>query len=1085
MTTLLSAPTAIAFSSHLSTPYIIDARVGGSYMLQAVQTSVDLGLVELGIFDPAITDVLTTVYAYQLVDVATGAVITTTHVHGTTSTITDVLNPTFLTSSNMPINVTWMNMLPIGPHLLPYDASIMMSMGMGGMADPGMTPMVVHLHGAHAASIYDGYPTSTLMPMDPNMTGMTPAMMALSMDTYTYDNSQQATMMWYHDHSLGLTRLNVYAGLEGSYIIEDANRLALNATGVLPTTLGANDISLIIADRSFTADGQLYFPGAAPTDPLPGTNGGTVADVLPPNYTDLGGQFPTAVPEYYGDFIMVNNTAWPHAHVALGDMMFDLVNGSDSRFYTLKLDNANVKVTLVGVDGGLLNKPIVVMDGDGVDEQGEQIIFAPGDRLQLMFDFSKLASGDKVHLLNTGAAFEPFKGIDGNGQLRPGDDGAVIGATLADSVGQIMEFKVNPTLAAWHSTMTENTVLNNQIPAVDFTQVSVTRKLGIYELADNFGRIMPIIGTAEHKLDAFSVDQFGPLGWDKPVTELVQLGATEVWEFYNTTADAHPIHMHLGQYQVLGRYAISDSDLNNDGIIGNDFGDLLDMRLDVDGTQNLLPEDTGLQDTVWVGPGEAMKVIMTFDRPGDYVWHCHILSHEDHDMMRPIKVLGIAGDFIGAIAEDATAAALGLLELGKAVDALQGFVAGGFTGSANLGTLTMDGNLVNAAIGGNNGEWSYRVNANAQALAAGEVVQDIVTIHELDGTAHDIKVAVTGANDAPVVAGIVAAATQQNVKLTITTQQLLANSSDVDHGARLSLSGLTASGGALHDNKDGTWDVSATVNNLANITLNYQVGDGTVAVDGSALVSTTAGVAMNVMTGTAAVNKLIGLAGNDYQDGLAGNDEIKGNSGDDTMIGGAGLDQVQGGAGNDLFLASILDGNDDYLGGTGIDTYSLVATTAAATVNLATGSSTSLQTGTDKLNEIENVIGSDGDDFVTGDGLANILSGGVGNDKLVGGAGADRLIGGAGSDTLTGSVGNDTFVFAYNFGKDVIADFAVGTVLAHDTLDLRGLGFATFVAVLQATSDVGGAAVIDLGANSISLTGVSKSMLNAWDVVVA
>jgi len=598
------------------------------------------------------------------------------------------------------------------------------------------------------------------------------------------------------------------------------------------------------------------------------------------------------------------------------------------------------------------------------------------------------------------------------------------------------------------------------------------------------------VGPAEVKADATGTAQNGALGWDAPVTELVELGATEVWEFYNTTADAHPIHLHLGEYQVLGRYEISGTDLNGDGLtydtFNNDLGALIDTRADLPGIQNLRPEDTGSQDTVWLGPGEALKIIMKFDRPGDYVWHCHILSHEDHDMMRPIKVLGLAGDFIGAITEDATASALGLLEIGRANSLLQGFVAGSFTGSLGYGTLLMEQNLtlpVGTAPSANNGEWSYKVGAAAQALAQGEVRTDIVTIHELDGTAHDIKIAVTGANDAPIVAGSVSLSGTQNITRTITQGELLSLSSDIDHGAKLSVTGLAASSGLLQDNGDGTWDITLPVNATTAINLSYTVTDGMAQTTATSTLSWGAGTTLQVFMGTAAVNKLLGSLGDDYEDGQAGNDELKGGAGNDTQIGGAGADQVQGGAGNDIFLASALDGNDDYLGGTGIDTYSLANVSAAATVNLATGRSSSADTGIDRLNEIENIIGSSGADAITGDGMANMLSGRGGADTILGGAGNDIINGGAGADSLTGGLGNDTFVFANKFGHDTIIDFQVGTALAHDTLDLRGLGFSSFSDVI-ASAGTGLSAVIKVGDNDVTLNGVSAALLKSWDILI-
>ncbi len=1100
MVTLLAPPAVRTFNSHLAKPMVIDARSGGKYTLMAVQTSADLGL---GVIDPVTgLPVKTSIYAYQLANPDTASMI-----GGHTHTATDVVyNPTFLVSSGTPIQMSWMNMLPAtGGHLLPLDGSILMSMGGAGTmpVDPNMIPIVTHLHGGHVAWIYDGYPSSTLS-QDAMNSGMvmTPGMAMPSTTTYTYDNSQPSAMLWYHDHSLGYTRLNVYAGLAGQYFIEDQNRRDLVTAGILPETLGLHETNLTIADRSFTSEGQLYYPGASASDPLPGTTD-LVGDVLPPDYEALGGTFPTAVPEYFGDFILVNGTAWPHAHVAQGQEMFDLLNGSDSRFYTFKLDNPWVKVTIIGTDGGLLPKPITVFNGDGIDGPGEQITLAPGDRLQLMFDFSNVPVGEKVHLLNVGAAFEPFKGLTSEGALSPGYDDLgnpvpVVAATAADSVGQVLEFRVNAA-TPWHSAMTDDTVLNPDYITLDPATAAVTRKLGVFETTDQYGRIMPMIGTAEARPDFNGITHLGGLGWDAPVTEFVKLGDTEIWEFYNTTADAHPMHIHLGEYQVLGRYTISATDTNGDGVMidgyNNDLGDLIDTRADLPGIQNLYPEDTGNQDTVWVGPGEVLRVIAKFDRPGSYVWHCHILSHEDHDMMRPLTVLGIAGDFAGLITEDASSAALGLVELGKADFSKQGFVCGDLTGSANLGVLHLANNLIltnGAKVDGNNGEWSYTTSAAAQALAEGESVVDKVTISELDGTTHVISVTVVGINDAPIVSGTVALSGAQNVAQMITSAQLLALASDIDHGARLTVSGLTASAGLLQDNGDGTWTFNPDVNAQGAVQLSYNVSDGMAQTAGNATLSLAAGAAFNVMNGTGLVNKLAGTNLNDYMSGFAGNDELKGANGNDVLDGGTGNDQLSGGNGNDVFIGQIGDGNDELVGGSGIDTYDLSRTSAAATVNLRTGSATGAEIGTDRINEIENLIGGRGNDRFTGNDLANLLNGGVGDDTLDGSGGNDTLIGGSGNDRMTGGAGNDVFSFAYdspsfayNFGHDIITDFTAGSTATkpHDVIDLRGLGFTSFTDVISHI-DGGPNAVLHVGANDITFMGVQVSQLHAWDFMI-
>jgi len=751
---------AISFINHLPKPFVIDARSGGAYTIREPQVELNLGLLDadgMALMDANGAPVLTTQWVYEYLD-PSGTVVGTAMPDmpgmpgmpgmGTTANY----NPTFLTRSGVPIQVTWINDLPTSGPFLPVDSSILTGMGDMGMTpvDPTMVATVPHLHGGHSAAIYDGYPTDGFTQSGLNaMAGMA----MTSSDTYTYDNSQQGSFIWYHDHTMGLTRLNVYAGLEGSYFIEDQNRRNLEAAGVLPYLPLNNalneSISLLIADRSFSTDGQLYYPGASGSDPLPGTLD-TVDAVLPPNYS---GPFPTAVPEYYGDTILVNGVAWPHAQVGKGQVEFDMVNGSDSRFYVLKLDNPWAKVSLLGTDGGLLEKPITIMDGDGMDEQGEQIVFSPADRLQLMFDFTSpnISVSDHVRLLNVGASWEPFKGLNPDGSLQPGFDVdfgvqvPVTAATQDDSVGSIMEFQfaadpLDPTAPDQSQVKTynldDNTILNANIAHLSEVDAKV-RKLGIFEIEDQFGRIMPMIGTAESAVNQMGETVFGPQGWDAPVTEMVKLGDTEVWEFYNDTADAHPMHVHLGQFEVLGRYySVPTLDPTTGAATGYALGDLIDTRADLDGVQNLRPEDTGLQDTVWVGPGEALKVIMNFDRPGDYIWHCHILSHEDHDMMRPFKVLGFAGDITGAVTEDSAMPAQGLLELGRVEDALQGFIAGTFAGA--YGSLTLN----------TRGEWSYMVDQRSQQLADGESGSEVFTITELDDiTTHTITVTVLGQDD--------------------------------------------------------------------------------------------------------------------------------------------------------------------------------------------------------------------------------------------------------------------------------------------------------------------------------------------------
>jgi len=318
--TYMPAPagSAISFSTPLPRSFVIDGRNGGAYTIRETQVALNLGLLDsngMPLVDGNGAPVLTNEWVYEYLD-SSGSVVTPAmpampgmHAMPGMTAMPDMVmaglyNPTFLTRSGVPIQVTWLNDLPTSGPFLPVDRSILMDMGTGmPPMDPAVVATVPHLHGGHTAAIYDGYPTKGFTQMG---LGTMQGMAMSSSDTYTYANSQQGALIWYHDHTMGLTRLNVYAGLEGSYFIEDQNRSTLAADGVLPYLPLKNDanesISLLIADRSFSTDGQLYYPGASASDPLPGSVD-TVASVLPPDYS---GPFPTAVPEYYGDTILVN-----------------------------------------------------------------------------------------------------------------------------------------------------------------------------------------------------------------------------------------------------------------------------------------------------------------------------------------------------------------------------------------------------------------------------------------------------------------------------------------------------------------------------------------------------------------------------------------------------------------------------------------------------------------------------------------------------------------------------------------------------------------------------------------------------------
>jgi spore coat protein A len=421
----------------------------------------------------------------------------------------------------------------------------------------------------------------------------------------------------------------VGSGLAGLVLLRDETEEALVQHGVLPS--GATELPLVLQDRAFTADGQLYLP-AHPEDPIPG-GGGTVADGLPPDYA---GPVPTVLPEFFGDMPLVNGTAWPVQAVAPGSYRLHLLNASDSRFFVLRFDDPWVKATLVGTDGGLLPRAITVMDGDGEQRPGEQIVLAPADRVDLVVDFSH-AVGHAVTLENVGPAFSPFVGLNPDGSLAAGEEGETEPAT-GTSIGELMRFEVAGRGPGPTASVVDGTVLNPHFVDLSQTATDRIRQLGLFETADEFGRPRPQLGLAEAGTDIDDNDlALGPLPWDAPATEVIQLGATEVWRIANFTADAHPIHLHLVQFQVLARNAISFTDENGDS--GPEPDGIPDGgQWSLEEALPIAPEDTGRQDTVWVGAHQSIDIIARFDRAGAFVWHCHILSHEDNEMMRPYVV---------------------------------------------------------------------------------------------------------------------------------------------------------------------------------------------------------------------------------------------------------------------------------------------------------------------------------------------------------------------------------------------------------------------------------------------------------------
>jgi len=573
----------------------IDARGGGNFDITMKETQWNI----LG------TGPLTTVWGY-----------------GPKNGTPTYPGPTFVAQRDIPVTVIWENELPFG-HLLPVDVSLHMAHAPNQdpaiwnnydwidywYNDLGNNPTVVHLHGGHTESASDGLPEAWFTQ------GFNEVGPQFKKQRYTYHNDQEAATLWYHDHALGITRMNVYAGLAGFYLLRDANEDMLNATGVLPS--GDYEIEIVIQDRMFDAGGQLFWP-AFPGDPayddfITGEGAELPEDIFP-------GGGPTALAEFFGDFIVVNGKTWPNLDVEPRKYRFRFLNGSDSRFYILKFDDGT-KFLQIGTDNGLIEEAV----------EYNQLVFAPGERYDIVVDFTG-KTGSQIILQNFGPD-EPFKGFNPDGTISDGEGGVVPPADPG-TTGQIMQFSVNKSLnaAVPNATVNAGTTLRPLIAKHPTTGIP-TRHLVLFEGMDEFGRLQPLLGTLNE----------GSLAWFEPITENPALNAVEMWEVYNGTADAHPIHLHLVSFQIVNRESFTGTvnlkeQAQHNGTTGT--GGILDASTVVLGGDITGPDvnEQGWKDTFIVPPGKVGRVVAKFDREGRYVWHCHILSHEDHEMMRPFYV---------------------------------------------------------------------------------------------------------------------------------------------------------------------------------------------------------------------------------------------------------------------------------------------------------------------------------------------------------------------------------------------------------------------------------------------------------------
>jgi spore coat protein A, manganese oxidase len=513
----------------------------------------------------------------------------------------------FQVQRGTPVTVSWQNNLRTAagplPHLLPVDQTITIQAPTTGV------PLAVHHHGGDTAFEFDGGPDQWSTPVrqqiGPGITAaaLDPAAPAIR---YQYTNAQEASMHWYHDHAEGLTRINVHAGLAGLYVVRDANETLLRQTFIIPTA--PYELALVLQDRCFDAVGNLAY-SANPADyPDP-----AVAATLPANA-------PTHMPEMFGDVILVNGKAWPNLTVEPRPYRVRLLNGSDSRFYTLNFGTA--PIYQVGTDLGFLNRGVRLLT---------DLTIAPGERVDLVVDFTNLAASN---IVVTNSAATPF----------PFGDPPTGGATVVMRFQALLPRNnavpltvpaLLPSVPLRITTAMPLLTRSDLLPA-QFPTAKVRRVL-LGEGVDQYGRILPLLGTYDPVNAAANL---GTLGFGDPATEKPILGATEIWEIWNVSEDAHPVHLHLVQFRIIDRRPFTANPLPATTMSNGWTGVKLDGPITWGGPAVVAPaNEQGYKDTVVCPPGQMTRIMMNFNRRGKYVYHCHILSHEEHDMMRWYQVL--------------------------------------------------------------------------------------------------------------------------------------------------------------------------------------------------------------------------------------------------------------------------------------------------------------------------------------------------------------------------------------------------------------------------------------------------------------
>ncbi|KAJ0962739.1 hypothetical protein J5N97_027861 [Dioscorea zingiberensis] len=477
-----------------------------------------------------------------------------------------VPGPTIEARSGVHTHVSWENHLP-SRHILPWDPTIPTAMPSSGV------PTVVHLHGGVHPPSSDGNSNSWFT------SGFRATGPTWSSPISSYPNVQGPGNLWYHDHAMGLTRVNLLSGLIGAYALTDP---AVESPLSLPS--GPFDLHLVVFDRSFRTDGSIYMNSTGNNPSI----------------------HPQWQPEYFGDAIIVNGKAWPRLRVHRRRYRFRILNASNARFFRFSLSNS-LPFTHIGSDSVYLSKPV----------KTRAFLLAPSEIADVIIDFAGSATDSAI--LHNDAAY-PFP----------------TGDPVDETNSKVMKFIIGRQRSPDPSRIPRHLF---RLPKPALHRAVTTRYIAMYEYTS------PSDEPTHLYLNGKS--------YEEPATETPKSGTNEIWHVINLTDDNHPLHIHLGLFTVLEQREIKDEEKFKDCMTR--LNDAIKCHVDDHavgkrdkvakherGWKNVFKFQPGFVTTILVrfellGPGNTTYPFDATAEPG-YVYHCHILDHEDNAMMRPLKL---------------------------------------------------------------------------------------------------------------------------------------------------------------------------------------------------------------------------------------------------------------------------------------------------------------------------------------------------------------------------------------------------------------------------------------------------------------